>query len=153
MLLGDITTIDAIYIEIKTIQEKIFDKKHTSYTSYLNFLYNLKDFYMNYLLDFTKAEAIYLEIKTTQEKVLGKKHFDNIKTLMDLASFYESPDFRNAPPKTTLYSGEGHGFFQNVFFRFFLFQSILRALFFQNFSSNKHSIDLWRSSTIVRDMV
>ena len=43
--------------------------------------------------------------------------------------------------------------FQKCFFRFFLFQSILRALFFQNFSSNKHSIDLWRFSTIVRDMV
>ena len=83
--LSDYTKAEPLFLEAKTILEKVLGKEHPDYATSLN---NLAYFYHS-LGEYAKAEPLYLEAKTIDAKVLGKEHPSHAGSLSNLAGLYE----------------------------------------------------------------
>jgi tetratricopeptide (TPR) repeat protein len=75
-----------LYLEAKSIREKVLGKEHPDYAASLN---NLANLYRD-KGDYDKAEPLYLEAKSIREKVLGKEHPDYATSMDNLAILYNS---------------------------------------------------------------
>ena len=93
--MGNYQKAEPLYIEAKTIREKVLGTEHPNYATSCNNLALLYESMGNY----QKAEPLYIEAKTIQEQVLGTEHPNYATSCNNLAVLYDDMgNYQQAEP-------------------------------------------------------